>query len=106
MVIIATTITVIRAGTTVGRIDNKLKQQYNRKMLLLQLLYTGTANQTPGQDLVPVRDNPAYQLANLNRTDHNGSERVTTHEVSPQYENIEGLDKDFKNVHGYENVQQ
>lgn len=75
---------------------------------LLQLLYTGTANQTPGQDLVPVRDNPAYQVVNLNRTDHNGSKHFNTHEVSPQYENIEGVDivKDFKNVHEYENIQQ
>ena len=55
---------------------------------------TGRANKTPPQDLVPVRDNPAYQLVNLQRTDHNGSECVTTHEVFPQYENVEEEDEE------------
>ena len=71
---------------------------------------TGRANKTPPQDLVPVRDNPAYQLVNLQRTDPNGSECVTTHEVFPQYENkiIEEEDEECergKNIHNYENVQ-
>ena len=69
---------------------------------------TGRANKTPPQDLVPVRDNPAYQLVNLQKTDPNGSERVTTHKVSPQYENVEKEDEERergKNIHNYENVQ-
>lgn len=68
----------------------------------------GRANKTPPQDLVPVRDNPAYQLVNLQKTDPNGSKRVTTHKVSPQYENVENEDEERergKNIQNYENVQ-
>ena len=56
-----------------------------------------------------MRDNPAYQLVSLQESHQEStstSMHVTTHQASPQYENIIEVDKECggdDNEHDYEN---
>ena len=52
---------------------------------------------TPSLDEVPVRDNPAYQRVNLQKSYHentSSNECVPTQQVSPQYGNLVEVDEE------------
>ena len=60
-------------------------------------LSTGAAN-APLQDVVPVNDNPAYQMVTLQGTQQTSSGSHTT-ALSNEYENITPHEEHYENVH-------
>ena len=86
------------------------------KTTIVEYLYTkfstlGTATKLQALAEVPVRDNQAYQLVRLQKSHQESpstSMHVTTHQASPQHENIVEVDEkcggDDNDEHDYENL--